>query len=231
MPSAPATAANFQLGLDMLVQMRTAKRTADYIEQVGTLLDKFRRDDWRTRVLADCDVFLATPPYPAFRKDLFATLVKFPLQNDKFFLRLAARYPEFNAPLVLDFCSNNKVLLPAAIFRRANGLRTDINDTAAREAYGPKLKAIEGLVTAANEQGALKNPEHLQAFIETVVRSGDVFRDGPAPLYTQIALAQLFAKLATAKACATIPLTPLTPRSVQPKSPKNFHLPLPQNNC
>ncbi|MBQ6923448.1 MAG: tetratricopeptide repeat protein [Kiritimatiellae bacterium] len=199
MEKAPATAANFQLGMDMLYQMRTAKRTADYIEQVGTLLDKFRRDDWRTRVLADCDVFLATPPYPAFRKDLFATLVKFPLQNDKFFLRLAARYPEFNAPLVLDFCSNNKVLLPAAIFRRANGLRTDINDTAAREAYGPKLKAIEGLVTAANEQGALKNPEHLQAFIETVVRSGDVFRDGPAPLYTQIALAQLFAKLATAR--------------------------------
>ena len=200
MEKAPATPATFQLGMDMLAQMRTAKRTSDYIEQVGTLLDKFRRDDWRTRVLADVEAFIAAPPYPAFAKDVFATLVKFPLQNDKLFLRLAQRYGDFNAPLVIDFCNNNKVLLPAPIFARAHNLKTDLNDEALREAYGPKLKAIEGLVKAANEQGgALKNPEHLQSFIETIVRNGDVFREGPAPLYTPLALAQLFAQLATAK--------------------------------
>ncbi len=199
MEKAPATPANFQLGMDMLAQMRSAKRTADYIEQVGTLLDKFRRDDWRTRVLADCDAFIATPPYSTFPGDLFATLVKFPLQNDKYFLRLAQRTGGFNAPLVIDFCNNNKTLLPAPIFARARNLKTDLNDVKVRDSYGPKLKAIEGLVTAANEQGALKNPDHLQTFIETIVQSGDVFRDGPAPLYTQLSLAQLFAKLATAK--------------------------------
>ena len=198
MEKAPATPANFQLGMDMLAQMRTAKRTADYIEQVGTLLDKFRRDDWRTRVLVDCDAFIATPPYPAFPGDLFATLVKFPLQNDKLFLRMA-RHNGFNAPLVIDFCSNNKTLLPAPIFARARNLKTDLNDVKVRDSYGPKLKAIEGLVTAANEQGALKNPDHLLTFIETIVQSSDVFRDGPAPLYTQLAMAKLFATLATAK--------------------------------
>ncbi len=199
MEKAPATQATFLLGMDMLVQMRTAKRTADYIKQIETLLGKFRRDDWRTCVLADADGFCANPPYPAFRNDLFAALAKFPLQSDRLFLRMATRHSNFNAPHVIDFCYNNKTLLPPAVFRRIGNLKTDIADPAVRATYGPKLKAIEGLAVAADEQGVLKNPEHLQAFLEAIVRNGDIFRKGPAPLYSQLALAQLYAKLATAR--------------------------------
>ena len=203
MEKAPVTQAAFELGMAMLAQMRTSNRTEDYIIQVGTLLDKFRNPDQRTRILLEVDNAMAmATATPAFRKAICATLAKFPLQNDKDFLRLATRTAEFNAPIVIDFCSNNGVLLPANIFARASNLHSDINDAAVRESYGPKLKALESLVKASeqvNGQNVLKNPEHLKTFIETILRDPEVFRQDPSPMYSQLAMAQLFATLATAK--------------------------------
>ena len=196
MEKVQATPAAFQLGMDMLVQMRNSKRTTDYIEQVGTLLAKFPREDQRARVMADAEIFMASSPYPTFRKDLFAVLVKFPLQDDKLFLRLATQYTsDFNAPLVIDFCSNNKVLLPANVFARASKLGVDLNEASLRTPYGPKFKSLEGLV----KEKLATNPDYLLTFIDTIVRTPDVFRVEPAPMYAQMQLAQLFAQLATAK--------------------------------
>lgn len=192
-----ATDALFRLGMDMLFQMRTGNRTSDYITQVDTMMAKFTRADYRTRLLGEVSTLMDAPPQN-FRREMFAVLSQFPLQDNPEFMRMATRFPEFNAPCVIDFCVKNNCVLPPALFKRAAKLATDINDAARRAEYVPVVQKLGTLVMAKDAAGNVLYPEQLCAFIEIILTNEPLFRKEPTPLYSRSQIASLFDMVAKA---------------------------------
>ncbi|NLF85398.1 MAG: hypothetical protein GX571_04765, partial [Lentisphaerae bacterium] len=141
----------------------------------------------RNRVLIDASDML-NENVAGLQAALFEVLGRYPLHDDPVFLDMLARRGEWGAAQTIDYCSRNKMLLPAAVFGRVRSLEGN-KDPAARAALGRKLMQLEPLCLASNRA------DHLKAYFETVIRMPDVFLEGGKPLFDSAKLATLFATL------------------------------------
>jgi TolA-binding protein len=185
--SAPPTEANFEMGLRMLTQMRTTKRVPDYVKQLNALLAKFSQDAHRARILAELGEMM-NESIAGMHVAIFEVLGRYGLHDQPAFISLITRRPEWGAAATIDYCSRNKVLLPADVFNRIRTFDA-IKEPAERTALGQKLLQIETLCVASNRA------EHLRAYYETIIRTPDVFLVPNAVLVDSGKLATLYASL------------------------------------
>jgi|LSQX01.3.fsa_nt_gb TolA-binding protein len=185
--SAPATEANLDLGLRMLAQMRTSKRISDYTKQLNILLSKYTSPAQRNRILVDASA-MVNENVAGLQTAIFEVLARYPLHDDPVFLDMISRRGEWGVAQTIDYCSRNKMLLPAPVFGRIRQFDT-INSPAERKELGQKLAQLESLCLASNRV------DHLRAFFETIIRAPDVFLEGKPPRYDSAKLATLFATL------------------------------------
>ena len=206
----PANEAYFSLGMDMLNQLRAAKRNPDYLKVADTLLSKYTDAGHVTRIVAAARQMMTEAPNPAaFAADMFTILVRYPVGENSEFLDLAASRNEFGAQHVIDYTARHKKLLPIKLFSRIVNLKGSVQDPKQREGYAPGFLSFKSLVMAAAEKPAAEatpeakaafNPDYLQYYVAAVIANPELFRQAgaPAPISPQD-LATMFSKVATAK--------------------------------
>ena len=204
-----ATEPFYELGLDMLAQLRKAKRNPDYLKVLETLLAKWQDPAHLTRTVAEARQMVAECGNGLMQADIFSRLVRYPVGNNGEFLNLAASSTAFGAQHVIDYAAQNKALLPVALFERVKNLKGNVQDESAREAYAPKFQAIADLVVArakkpgpeaTPEQQAAFEPDYLLHYIATIIANPELFRNpGARVVFPQQWLAQNFSIVAQAK--------------------------------
>ncbi len=183
--SVPASEANFELGLQMLQQMREAKQVPEYVKQLNSLFAKFSAAPHRIRLLEDVGA-MANNNITGLQGELIEVLGRYPQLDQALYVGLMSRFNEWNAPLLVDFCQRHKQLVPLYIFQRISNLDS-IKDEALRRATGQKLLQLEPLCSAAAE------PDYLKVLYEAIVRAPETFAVGQllkpgymAPLYGKL---------------------------------------------
>ena len=199
----PASASAFDLGLSMLRQMRTARRSDDYVKQVDVILSKYKDPVLLTRLFLEIDEMFRNPTSDKLRGKLVDVLVKYPVMESPAVRELARSFDEFDAPFMIDYATRFQKI-PTEGFWRISKLAGAVQDAAAREVYGAKLKKLLPLISKKDANGAFVKHggtydgyKALFATYETILANHKAFGSKEAPLFSQVEMAQMFAQLAS----------------------------------
>lgn len=201
MKNIPATQASYNLGMQMLQQMRQAKRNQDYIKVADTLLAKFPSSAHVTQTLSEIrQMMREAPNAAAFREDMFSVIVKYPVAGNGEFRDMPK--DGFNARHAIDYTARHKAVPSSELFRRVLNFRADILSPADREAYAKRLYAIKPFLmppaeTADPAAKAAYDPRSLQYFLSAMIANPEQFRNAGAVHVVQpLEYAQLFSVVA-----------------------------------